>query len=51
MNSVLKQVIGIDVAQNELVTSVGRFTSDLSIEIYGYKVFKNTQAGFSTFLI
>lgn len=42
----LKQVVGIDVAQKELVVTVGRMFEDLSIELYAYKVFKNTEKGF-----
>jgi transposase len=45
MNKILKEVIGVDVAQKELVTSLGRMRSDFSIEIYAHKVFKNTEAG------
>jgi len=44
--TVLKQVLGIDVAQNELVVSLGRMLSDLSKEIYAYKIFKNNEKGF-----
>lgn len=43
---VLKQVVGIDVSQNELVVSIGRFNENLSQELYGHKVFENTQNGF-----
>lgn len=43
---ILKQVAGIDVAQNELVVSVGRLKGDLTSEIYGYKTFTNTPKGF-----
>jgi transposase len=43
---ILKQVAGIDVAQNELVVSVGRLKEDLTSEIYGYKRFTNTPKGF-----
>lgn len=43
---ILKQVAGIDVAQNELAVSVGRLKEDLTIEVYGYKTFTNTQKGF-----
>lgn len=42
----LKQVVGIDVAQKELVVTLGRMFEDLSIELYAYKVFKNTEKGF-----
>ena len=43
---VLKQVLGIDVAQKELVVTLGRMTEDLSIDLYGHKVFKNNEKGF-----
>lgn len=44
--AVLKQVAGIDVAQNELVVSLGRMDNELSLEIFEYKVFPNNQKGF-----
>lgn len=42
---VLKQVVGIDVAQKELVVSFGKMNSDFSVEIYAHKIFKNTENG------
>jgi transposase len=42
----LKQAVGIDVAQKELVVTLGRVYEDLSIDLYAYKVFKNTERGF-----
>ena len=48
--TVLKQVLGIDVAQKELVVTLGRISDDLSIELYAYEVFKNTQTGFLSLL-
>lgn len=45
MNKTLKEVAGVDVAQKELVVSLGRLNEKLSIDIYAYKVFKNTEAG------
>jgi transposase len=42
---ILKQSVGIDVAQKELVVSLGRLWEDLSIELYASKVFSNTQKG------
>ena len=42
----LKQVLGIDVAQKELVVTLGRMHNDLTIELYAYNVFKNTEKGF-----
>lgn len=48
MKKILKQAVGIDVAQKELVVSLGCLQEDLSQEIYAYKVFPNTKNGFST---
>jgi transposase len=42
----LKQAVGIDIAQKELVVTLGRVYEDLSIDLYAYKVFKNTEKGF-----
>lgn len=47
---VLKQVLGIDVAQKELVVSLGRMVEDLSIDLYAYKVFRNNEKGFLSLL-
>jgi transposase len=44
---ILKQVAGIDVAQKELVVSLGRMLEDLTTEIYGFKTFPNTEKGFT----
>ena len=46
MKRVLKQVAGIDVAQKELVITLGHMLDDLSIELFSYKVFKNSDFGF-----
>lgn len=43
---ILKQVLGIDVAQKELVVSLGRMNEDLTIEVYASKVFTNTNKGY-----
>jgi transposase len=50
MKKTVKQVLGIDVAQNELVVSLGRMLADLSIEIYAYEVFSNREKDFSGLL-
>jgi transposase len=42
----LKQVLGVDVAQKELVVTLGRMYDDSSIELFAYKVFRNTETGF-----
>lgn len=47
---VLKQVLGVDVAQKELVVSLGRKFADLSQEIYTHKVFRNTERGMDDLL-
>lgn len=46
MKVLLKQTVGIDVAQNELVVSLGRMDELISIEVYAYKVFPNTKRDF-----
>ena len=46
MKKILKQVVGIDVAQDELVVCLGRMGDDLSTELYATKVFSNTLKGF-----
>jgi len=48
MSSIVKQVVGIDVAQKELVVSLGRMSHDTGVEIYAYKIFSNTSNGFSS---
>ena len=47
MRTFLKQVVGIDVAKEELVVSLGRIDESLSVEIFAYKTFKNKISGFS----
>ena len=46
MKKVLKQVLGVDVAQKELVVCLGRMHDDLHSELYASRVFPNTQKGF-----
>jgi transposase len=46
MKKVIKQVLGIDVAQKELVVCLGRMLEDLVIELYARKTFANTAKGF-----
>jgi transposase len=46
MKKIVKQVVGIDVAQKELVVSLGRMHDDWSPEIYSCKTFANTAKGF-----
>ena len=47
---VLKQVLGIDVAQKELVVTLGRTLEDFTIELYAHKVFKNSDSGIRSLL-
>jgi transposase len=46
MKRILKQSVGIDVAQKEVVVQIGRLYEDLSTELYAYKCFANTAKGF-----
>jgi len=48
---IVKQVMGIDVAQKELVVSLGRMYDDWTPEVYANKTFPNTQKGFMTLAI
>jgi transposase len=50
MKKILKEVLGVDVAQKELVVTLGRMFNDLSIELYAYRVFKNSEAGIISLL-
>ncbi len=46
MKKIVKQVVGIDVAQDELVVCIGRMYNDWTPELYGHKIFSNTAKGF-----
>jgi transposase len=46
MGKIVKQVVGIDVAQNELVVCLGRMTGSWQSELYAHKTFLNNQKGF-----
>lgn len=50
MKKVLKEVAGIDVAQKELVVSLGRLYESLDVKIIAYKVFKNTDNGIKSLI-
>lgn len=47
MKQTLKQVTGIDVAQDELVVCQGRLMEDFSVELYAHKSFVNSKNGFT----
>lgn len=46
MKKIAKQVLGIDVAQKELVVCLGRLYDDLTLELYSHGTFANTKKGF-----
>ena len=50
MKKIVKQVAGIDVAQDELVVCMGRMHDDLTSELYSSKTFANTTKGFISFV-
>jgi transposase len=47
MQNILKQVCGIDVAQKELVVTLGHLASDLNLQLFAHKTFTNSLTGFS----
>lgn len=48
MKRIVKQVVGIDLAQKELVVRLGRMHDDWSPELYASKSFANTVKGFES---
>lgn len=50
MKKIIKQVVGIDVAQKELVVCLGRMYADLSIERFATGTFPNNKKGFQALL-
>ena len=46
MKRLVKQSVGIDVAQKELVVCLGRMYDDWSVDLYANKSFANTSKGF-----
>lgn len=51
MKKIVKQDAGIDVAQKELVVTLGRVYDDLTQELYSHKKFPNTLRGFMALLL
>lgn len=51
MKEIVKQVVGIDVAQKELVVTLGRMRSDWTPELYSHKIFSNNGKGFMALLL
>ena len=50
MKKIVKQVAGIDVAQDELVVCLGRMHDDWTSELYSSKTFANSTKGFTSFV-
>lgn len=50
-NKLLKQVVGIDVAQKELVVSIGNMDQEALVRIYAHKVFANNERGFAAMIL
>ena len=50
MKKIVKQVLGIDVAQKELVVCLGKMYDDWKPELYAHKTFPNTLKGFTSFV-
>lgn len=50
VKKIVKQVAGIDVAQDELVVQLGRMYDDWTPELYASKNFPNTKKGFEAFV-
>lgn len=46
MKRIVRQAVGIDVAQNELVVCLGRVYEDFTQELYANKIFANRESGF-----
>ncbi len=51
MKEIVKQVLGIDVSQKELVVCLGRMYNDWSPELYSHKAFPNTEKGFGAMVL
>ena len=51
MKKIVKQVVGIDVAQKELVVCLARMFDDWTPELYARKTFKNTKKGHLTLVL
>ena len=51
MKKIVKQSVGIDVAQKELVVSFGRLHEDWSWEVFAFKTFANNKKGFKALVL
>jgi transposase len=50
MKKIVKQVLGIDVAQRELVVCLGRMHDDWILELYSHGTFANSKKGFDAMI-
>lgn len=48
--NILRQVLGVDVSQKELVVTLGRLTENLSLDLYLRRKFANKETGFAAML-
>lgn len=52
MKKIMRQVLGIDVAQKELVVCLGRvYDVDWVLELYGHRTFPNTDKGYAAMVL
>ena len=51
MKKIVKQVVGIDVAQKELVVCLGKMYDDWCPSVYAHKTFVNTEKGFKALVV
>lgn len=51
MKKIVKQVVGIDVAQKELVVCLGQMYDDWCPSVYAHKTFTNTEKGFKALVL
>lgn len=51
IKKLLKQVVGIDVAQKELVVSLGRMDAEATTTVYACKTFVNNEKGFMALVL
>ncbi len=51
IKKLLKQVVGIDVAQKKIDVSLGRMDIEVNTEVYAFKVFPNSEKGFASLLL
>src|SRR5829696_972568 len=51
MKKIVKQIVGIDVSQDELVTCLGRMYDDWTPELYAKETFPNTRKGMESLVL